>query len=94
MPLGPMKTKKQKRRGMKKVMDEFESGKLRSGSKKGPKVRNPKQAIAIGLNQTGQGRGGKKPKKMAAAPKRARSMESMSAEEIEKKYGDRPIGGG
>lgn len=28
-------------------MDEFKKGKLHSGSKKGPKVTNPKQAVAI-----------------------------------------------
>lgn len=34
-----------------KVMHEFKSGDLRSGSKKGPIVSNPKQAIAIGLSE-------------------------------------------
>jgi hypothetical protein len=34
-----------------KVMKEFKSGKLHSGSKKGPKVKNPKQAIAIALSE-------------------------------------------
>ena len=34
-----------------KVMHEFGSGKLHSGSKKGPKVTNPKQAVAIALNE-------------------------------------------
>jgi len=34
-----------------KVMKEFKSGKLHSGSKKGPVVSNPKQAIAIGLSE-------------------------------------------
>lgn len=32
------------------VMDEFKSNKLRSGSKKGKVVTNPKQAIAIALS--------------------------------------------
>ena len=35
-----------------KVMHEFGQGKLHSGSKKGPKVTNPKQAVAIALNQS------------------------------------------
>ncbi len=39
--------------GMKKVMDEFQSGTLNSGSPSGPKVTNRKQAIAIGLNASG-----------------------------------------
>ena len=33
------------------VMHEFKEGELHSGSKKGPKVTNPKQAIAIGLSE-------------------------------------------
>jgi hypothetical protein len=34
-----------------KTMHEFKHGELHSGSKKGPKVTNRKQAIAIALNQ-------------------------------------------
>ena len=34
-----------------KVMGEFKSGKLHSGSKKGPAVTNPKQAIAIAMSE-------------------------------------------
>lgn len=33
------------------VMEEFKKGKLRSGSKKGPQVKNKKQAIAIALSE-------------------------------------------
>lgn len=33
------------------VMEEFKEGKLRSGSKHGPQVINPKQAIAIALSE-------------------------------------------
>ena len=54
MPLGPMKTKAQKQAGMHEVMGEFKRGQLHSGSKTGPKVKNRKQAIAIGLSQTKQ----------------------------------------
>jgi hypothetical protein len=36
---------------MKKVMTEFKEHKLRSGSKKGPVVTNPKQAIAIAYSE-------------------------------------------
>lgn len=51
-----MAAKKMKKipRGKKKiekVMKEFKSGKLHSGSKKGPEVTNPKQAIAIALSE-------------------------------------------
>lgn len=34
-----------------KVMHEFGEGKLHSGSKEGPVVRNPKQAVAIALSE-------------------------------------------
>ncbi len=33
------------------VMPKYKAGKLHSGSKHGPKVRNPKQAKAILLNE-------------------------------------------
>jgi len=42
-------TKAQKKIG--KVMGEYKSGKLHSGSKSGPMVKNPKQAIAIALSE-------------------------------------------
>jgi len=34
-----------------KVMREYKTGKLHSGSKKGPKVKSKKQAIAIALSE-------------------------------------------
>lgn len=46
-----MKTKAMKQAKVKKVMQEFEEGKLHSGSKKGPVVTKPKQAIAIALSE-------------------------------------------
>jgi hypothetical protein len=36
---------------VKKVMKEFGKGELHSGSKKGPVVTNPKQAVAIGYSE-------------------------------------------
>jgi hypothetical protein len=36
---------------VKKVMGEFSKGSLHSGSKKGPVVTNPKQAVAIGYSE-------------------------------------------
>ena len=34
-----------------KVMSEYKEGKLHSGSKQGPVVKNPKQAVAIALSE-------------------------------------------
>ena len=42
-------TKAQKK--VAKVMHEFKAGTLNSGSKKGPKVKSRKQAIAIALSE-------------------------------------------
>jgi len=44
------KTKAKKK--IAKVMDEFKHNELHSGSKKGPKVVKPKQAIAIALSES------------------------------------------
>lgn len=41
-----------KRKKIEKVMEEYKEGKLHSGSKKGPKVKNRKQAIAIALSES------------------------------------------
>ena len=41
---------------VKKVMHEYKEGKLHSGSKKGPQVTNPKQAIAIALSEARRGK--------------------------------------
>lgn len=38
-----------------KVMKEFKSGKLHSGSKKGPEVKSRKQAVAIGMSEARKG---------------------------------------
>jgi hypothetical protein len=43
---GSVKNKK-----VSKVMKEYKEGKLRSGSKKGPKVKSRKQAVAIALSE-------------------------------------------
>lgn len=45
-------TKKQKSK-IKKVMHEMHKGKLHSGSKKGPVVKDKRQGIAIALNEAG-----------------------------------------
>jgi len=50
------RTKAGKKAKVKVVMDEWKAGQLHSGSKKGPIVRNQKQAVAIALSQSGQSR--------------------------------------
>lgn len=46
-----MKKLKPKQAKVAVVMEEFEKGKLHSGSKKGPVVTKPKQALAIALHE-------------------------------------------
>ena len=52
-------TKAGKTAKMGKVMNEWKSGTLHSGSKKGPKVKSQKQAIAIALSESRQAKKGK-----------------------------------
>lgn len=51
-----------------KVMREYKEGKLRSGSKKGPKVTGKKQAIAIALSEARKDVPGKRSKWLKKAP--------------------------
>lgn len=50
-------------------MHEFKSGSLRSGSKKGPKVKSRKQAIAIALSEARKAGEQIKPKKKSKKKK-------------------------
>ena len=56
MAISRAQTRKQltgrRKRKVSKVMKEYRAGKLRSGSKKGPKVKSKKQAIAIALSES------------------------------------------
>lgn len=54
--------KKAKRARMKTEMEKFSKHKLHSGSKKGPIVTNPKQAIAISLHESGMSKKKRKKK--------------------------------
>ena len=47
----PVKKAKSK---VEKVMKEYSEGKLHSGSKKGPEVKNRRQAIAIAMSEAGK----------------------------------------
>lgn len=62
-----------------KVMREYKKGELHSGSKKGPVVKNPKQAIAIALSEAR--------KAGAKIPKKAKGGEIFSTEYMA--YGDK-----
>ena len=53
-----------------KVMHEYKEGKLHSGSKKGPQVTNPSQAIAIALSEERKASRGMLPKKKAHKKKK------------------------
>ena len=54
MPRKTPSSKSAKQKKVKKVMHEFKVGKLRSGSKTGPKVKKRPQAIAIAMKESGQ----------------------------------------
>jgi len=73
------KSKRTVKNKMKKTMHEYKHGELKSGGRK--KVKNPKQAIAIGLSEARQA-GAKIPKKGAkkksAAKKSSSSKKSFS----------------
>lgn len=57
------KKKDTKQRKITKVMREYESGELHSGSKKGPVVKDKAQALAIGYSEARKAAKGKKKKK-------------------------------
>lgn len=70
-----------KSKGKKKVarvMREFKQGKLRSGSKHGPKVTNPKQAVAIAMSEAGMA-------------KKVHGSGPFSQKEIEQGFKAKPI---
>lgn len=53
MPKMKPKTAKAKKATVKETMHEFKRGKLHSGSDRGPKVKDRKQAVAIAMHQAG-----------------------------------------
>ena len=84
-----------------KVMGEFKKGDLHSGSKDGPKVKSPKQAMAIALSEAGKGKmpmkkneGGKigKMPPLGESVKSGNRMSKMTAaemREMEERFGNK-----
>jgi len=60
--LRPSAPKIAKQKRVKDELHKFKEGTLHSGSKKGPKVTDPKQAIAIALSEAGLSKQDKKRK--------------------------------
>lgn len=54
MPDRTPRTKAEKQNAVHEVMHEYKHGELHSGSKKGPKVKSRKQAIAIAMSESNQ----------------------------------------
>lgn len=55
--------KKEKKARVKSEMDKWKAGKLHSGSKEGPVVKDQKQAVAIALSEAGESKKKGKKKK-------------------------------
>ena len=84
-----MATKKKSTKAQKKVgrvMHEYKHGELHTGSKKGPKVKNRKQAIAIGLSEARRAGASVPPKKGSkkAASKKATKKSSSKKSSTKK----------
>ncbi len=74
---------KTSQRKVKKAMHEYKSGKLKSG-RSGKKVKNRKQAIAIGLSQARR-RGAKVPKKRTGAKRSTRKTVRRTSKKTSRK---------
>jgi hypothetical protein len=46
-----MKESPKAKKKIKKVMQEYDKGELHSGSKKGPVIKNRKQALAVAISE-------------------------------------------
>lgn len=70
--------KADKKMRMLQEMTKFKGGNLHSGAKDGPKVKDRKQAIAIGLSESGQSKekagGASKPKGKNASNRKKRNI--------------------
>jgi hypothetical protein len=77
--------------GMKRTMDEWKSGELRSGSKHGPVVKSQAQAVAIGLSEERKAGHKVKNKHEPTAPGHMGHMHDHHEEQGHKMHG--PKGG-
>lgn len=75
----------------KKVMTEFKDKKLHSGSKKGPKVTNPKQAVAIAYSEQSkadESKGAKKAAKKKKKPEHLKNFKARIAKHLHEDIGE------
>ena len=88
---------KEQRGTMERVMHEYKEGELRTGRGKGPKVKSRKQAVAIGLQESGA-TNRESPAKNKANLERTKSKErkgqTAEAEKEGKRAQDRTLGKG
>lgn len=73
MPIRKPTTKAGKKKVMGDEMKRFKQGKLHSGSAKGPKVKDRKQAIAIAMHEAGDGK--RTPKDKSATKERLKDKD-------------------
>ena len=89
----PSHQSKEQRGTVERVMHEFKEGELKTGRGKGPKVKNPKQAIAIALHEAGASNQDS-PKKNKQALSRTKSKERKGQTAEGKKAQDRTLSKG
>src|SRR5579884_887135 len=72
-------TSARQKRKVKKVMHEFKHGELKAGRGRRGKVKNPKQAIAIAMSESGQSYKRRGRKRAAAATSKTASSRKAAS---------------
>lgn len=72
-------TSARQKRKVKKVMHEFKHGELKAGRGRRGKVKNPKQAIAIAMSESGQSYKRRGRKKAAASTRKSASTRGATS---------------